>query len=98
MQVQDRFSITQPQLIVAQQQFQDDPEVGALMGSIKTLFFGDEQPDPDSIQVPEGMTADRFYAKFSRHVDLVEAAFRQCLAQARENAPPESRAQYFEML
>ena len=49
----------QAQLFAAQQKYSSDDEVHTLMVAIKTLFFGEEeQPDPDSIEVPEGMTVE----------------------------------------
>lgn len=44
------------------------------------------------------MDADTFYGKFCRHVDIVDAAFREALVDAKANAPREGRMQYLQML
>lgn len=61
-EVQKTYSVTQRELMAAQQEHKNDAEVKALMTHLKQLFFGEDAeemaPDPDTIEVPEGMTAD----------------------------------------
>lgn len=62
LQVQSKYSISQRELMLAQQAFSSDPEIKELVNNLKRLFFGDdadEMPDPDDIEVRHKWTGRR---------------------------------------
>jgi hypothetical protein len=76
----------------------DDPEVAVEMHQLKQLYFGDAEM-PSAEDIPEGMTSDKFYEMFKRHVDIVNAAFDEVAEQARRHAPKgQERVDYMKMV
>ena len=77
----------------AQAEHGDAPEVRAQMARVKRVIFGDdgEAPNPDLIEVPAGMTADKFFALFCKHVACVEAAYAEIVQEARRSVKDKTR-------
>ena len=90
-------------MMEAQRAHAEDPEVMEAMVALKSVFFGGEEGgsggvDPDSIEVPAGMTVDAFYERFCQHVAIVDRTFVRAVEEARTNAPREDRMKYLQML
>lgn len=87
--VQDKYNVAQAELMQLQSKYGTDAEIMVLMGELRKLFFGDDMPDvdPETVEVPEGMTADKFFEKFSKHVDIVNKAFEDAVKEAKKAAP-----------
>ena len=92
-EVQAQFGVSQEAVMEAQRDFSGDPDVLAAMGELQTLFLG----ETESIVVPEGMTVDLFFERFTRHVAIVDAAFQRALSEAAL-APKEEREAYLQLV
>lgn len=106
-QIQSKYGVRDVDVVRAQFAYRDDPEVKALMGRLKAMMLGDDgeggeggEPSPESVAVPEGMTADSFFELFSRHINTIERCFGSAVRDAKLAVPgggPARRA-YFEDL
>ena len=70
-----------------------DAGVQRELARVKRVIFGDdgEAPNPDLIEVPAGMTADKFFALFCKHVACVEAAYAEIVQEARRSVKDKTR-------
>lgn len=87
--VQEKYKVAQGELMQLQAKYGSDEEIKVLMSDLRKLFFGEDMPDidPDSVEVPEGMTVDKFFEKFCMHVDIVNTAFQDAVKEAKKAVP-----------
>ena len=104
-QVERKHGVDRAAAQAAQAAHAENAAVQRELARVKRVIFGEEgeAPDPDSVEVPAGMTADSFYALFGTHVSTVEAGYAELVEEARRSVKdktpdPEALNTYFKLL